>query len=124
MRKLIHTLKIAPVLLLLSFTLLNDDIITALKMGNANELAKSFASQVNITLFDEHETLSKSAAEGKLKVFFNEHSPTSFVIIHEGNSPSGMKYVIGTLETENGNFRISYYTKNEIIQELSIDTDD
>ena len=58
--------------LLSSFTVLSgiDDVIAAMKAGNAAEIAKSFDNTVEINMPDKSNSYSKSQAELVLKDFF------------------------------------------------------
>ncbi|MFT6323771.1 MAG: hypothetical protein ACJAWO_001327, partial [Halieaceae bacterium] len=66
-------------------------------------------------------------AEKLIYNFFHAHQPSDFEILHEGKSKTGLEYTIGTLKTNNGNFRVSIYvnktTQSEYIQQLFIDAE-
>lgn len=98
--------------LLTSFTLASgiDDIVTALKSGNANLVAKHFDNTVEITLPEKSSSYSKSQAEMILKDFFSNNPVKGFNIIHKGEN-AGSQYCIGTLLTKSGNFRTTIFMK-------------
>ena len=110
-------------LLLSSFTLYGniDDIIIALKEGNASQIAKYFDNTVEITLPDKSNSYSKSQGEIILKDFFNSSPVKSFDILHKGEN-SGSQYCIGTLATKSGSYRTTVFMKQkgdkQIVQEI------
>jgi len=99
-----------------------DNVANAIRNGNASALAASFESNVEITIKDAGNSYSKSQAEMVLKNFFTTHHPKSFSIAHQGTSPEGSKYFIGSLSTSTGNFRTYVYAKTSgggmVIQEI------
>ncbi len=101
-------------LLLSSFTVAGniDEIITALKGGNAAQIAKYFDNTVEITLPDKSNSYSKSQGEMILKDFFSNSPVKSFEILHKGEN-SGSQYCIGTLVTANGTYRTTVFMKQK-----------
>jgi hypothetical protein len=99
-----------------------DNIAANIRNGDAAGLAKYFVSNVEISIKDAQNSYSKSQAEAVLKNFFSVHAPKSFTIIHQGQSPEGAKYFIGTLSTSAGTYRTYVYAKqvnaNFVIQEI------
>jgi hypothetical protein len=99
-----------------------DNIAADIRKGDAPALAKYFNGNVEINIKDAQNSYSKSQAEAVLKNFFSIHSPKSFTIIHQGQSPEGAKYFIGTLSTSAGTYRTYVYAKqvnnNFAIQEV------
>ncbi len=88
-----------------------ESIAGSIRTGNSSALAASFQSNVEITIKDSGNSYSKSQAEMVLKNFFSTHQPKSFTIAHQGTSPEGAKYFIGTLSTSSGSFRTYVYAK-------------
>lgn len=88
-----------------------DGIVNAIKTGNASALAANFNSNVEITISGNGNSYSKAQAEQVVKNFFAQHQPKSFSVAHEGTSPEGSKYFIGTLTTSAGTFRVYVYAK-------------
>ena len=99
-----------------------DNVAAAFKNGDASAIAKNFEGNVEITIKTGSTSYSKSQAEMVLKSFFAAHKPKTFSIAHEGTSPQGSKYFIGSLTTSAGNYRTYVYAKtvkNElVIQEI------
>lgn len=128
MKKFKHIItSFALLLFLSSFIGINEDISAALKAGSAFKVAAFFQSKVDITILEESELLTKLEAEKMLYDFFYDHKPSEFKILHQGESKSGLQYTIGRLETNKGNFRISYYinssNQKEYIQQIIIDAE-
>ena len=102
-----------------------DEIISALKTGNATEIAKSFDNTVEITLPDKSNSYSKSQAEVILRDFFNNNPVKSFTILHKGEN-GGSQYCIGTLITKNGSYRTTVFMKQkdnkQTLQEIRFET--
>lgn len=89
-----------------------DEIISALKTGNANGIAKYFDTTVEITLPDKSNSFSKSQAEVVLRDFFNNNPVKGFDILHKGEN-AGSQYCIGTLVTKNASYRTTVFMKQK-----------
>jgi hypothetical protein len=98
-----------------------DEVESAIKNGNASQLSKYFDNTIEITLTDKSNTYSKSQAELVLKDFFSNNVVKGFEIVHKGNN-AGAQFIIGTLETKNGEYRTTIYMKQkgdkQLLQEL------
>jgi hypothetical protein len=101
-----------------------DAIILAFKTGNSKELGKYLNANVELAILENEDVYSKTQAELLLKDFFLKHSPSNFVIIHEGGK-EGSRYAIGTLSTNKGDFRVYFLLKaqegNSVIHQLRIE---
>ena len=99
-----------------------DNIAADIRKGDAPSLAKYFGGNVEISIKDAQNSYSKSQAEAVLKNFFSVHAPKSFTIVHQGQSPEGAKYFIGTLSSSAGTYRTYVYAKQVntafVIQEI------
>ncbi|MFN8247731.1 MAG: DUF4783 domain-containing protein [Ferruginibacter sp.] len=110
-----------------SFSLFSniDEIVAALKDGNATEIAKYFDNTVEITLPDKSNSYSKSQAEVILRDFFNNNPVKSFTVIHKGEN-SGSQFCIGNLVTKNATYRTTVFMKlkanRQILQEIRFET--
>jgi hypothetical protein len=89
-----------------------EEIIIALKTGNANGIAKYFDNTVEITLPDKSNSFSKSQAEVVLRDFFNNNPVKKFDILHKGEN-AGSQYCIGTLVTKNASYRTTIFMKQK-----------
>ena len=98
-----------------------DEVIAAMKTGNASQVAKYFDNNVEISMPDKSNSYSKSQAELVLKDFFSSNPVKSFEIIHKGEN-AGSQYCIGTLQTKNGTYRTTIFMKKkedkQVLQEL------
>ena len=100
-----------------------DDVISAMKSGNASGVSKYFDSYVDISMPDKKSNYSKSQGEIILKDFFSNNGVRSFEVKHKGNNDSG-DYCIGTLQTKNGSYRATVYMRmkgsKQVIQDIRI----
>ena len=98
-----------------------DDVIAAMKSGNAAQVAKHFDNSVEISMPDKSNSYSKSQAELVLKDFFASNPVKNFVILHKGQN-NGSQYCIGTLQTKSGSYRTTIFMKQkgdtQVLQEL------
>ena len=112
--------------LLSSFTFFSsiDEVITAMKAGNAADIAKFFDNTVEINMPDKKNSYSRSQAELVLKDFFSSNGVKSFTVIHKGEN-SGSQYCIGTLVTRNGTYRTTIFMKQkgdkQVLQEITFE---
>jgi hypothetical protein len=111
-------------LLLTSFTVTYsiDEVLAALRAGNASQLAKYFDSRVDISLPNKSDNFSRNQAEMILKDFFASNEVKNFVVKHKGEN-NGSQFCIGSLQTRNGNFRTKLYMKQkagqQVVQEIA-----
>jgi hypothetical protein len=105
-----------------------NEVNDALKKGNAKSLSAYFHSSIDLTILQKQGTYSKAQAEQIIQAFFDEHKPANYKSNHSGSSGDGSKYMIGTLETGKGNFRVYIYYKTiggkELIQTLRFESND
>jgi hypothetical protein len=105
-----------------------DVITNALKNGDAPALSAYFHATIDLTVIQKQATYSKSQAEQVVKNFFTENKPSAFTVNHNGTSGEGSKYIIGTLTTSSGDYRVYIYFKNlngsELIQTLRFELDE
>jgi hypothetical protein len=117
---------LSSLVVLSSFTMLAgiDDVISAIKSGNANNVSKYFDNTVEISLQGKSGSYSKSQGEIVLKDFFASNGIKKFTIIHAGNV-GGAEFCIGKLETNKGNFRTTVNLKmkgdKQILQEIKFE---
>jgi hypothetical protein len=118
-----HLLKYTLVIFLfvLSSFVSIDEVVSAIKGGNASQLSKYFDNMIEINLPDKSNTYSKKQGELVLKDFFNSNGVKSFDVVHRGEN-AGAQFIIGTLSTKNGDYRTTLYMKQkgdkELLQEL------
>ncbi|MDB5198123.1 MAG: hypothetical protein JWO92_86 [Chitinophagaceae bacterium] len=120
MKKFLKYSLIAFVFCLSSFVSV-DEVISAIKSGSASQLSKFFDNTIEITLTDKSNTYSKSQAELVLKDFFDNNIVKGFELVHKGDNPNA-QFLIGTLNTKNGEYRTTIYMKQkgdkQLLQEL------
>src|SRR5258705_11177209 len=75
-----------------------DDVISAMKTGNASGVTKYFDSYVDITMPDKSSNYSKSQGELIIKDFFRNNVVKSFYVKQKANNDNGT-YCIGNLQT-------------------------
>jgi len=106
---------------------ITKNVASAIRKGSASELAVYFNSSIDLTVPGKEGSFSKAQAEQIVKDFFSKNTPKSFEIKHQGKSADGSNYAIGTLVTNNGNFRTYFLIKNisnkNYIQQLQFDND-
>ena len=124
MKAIFTSLLVASAIVLSSFGQNNssiDEVIGALRSGNANELSRYFDDNVEVTLPVKSDSYSKAQAQLILKDFFANNDVRGFELKHKGESPGG-HYCIGTLQTKSGNFRAHVFMKSkgdkELVKEL------
>lgn len=123
MKSFFTSLLITVVFSLSSFTTQNtiDNVIGALRSGNASELAKYFDDNVELTLPDKSDSYSKAQAQQIVRDFFSNNNVKGFDLKHKGDSPGG-HFCIGTLQTAAGNFRTNVFLKTrngrEVVKEI------
>ncbi len=87
-----------------------DDIINALRSGNASGISRYIDENVEISLPDKSDNYSKAQAGIILKDFFNNNSIKSFELKHKGDQ-GGRQFCIGTLHTKTGSYRTTVFMK-------------
>jgi len=101
-----------------------DDVVAAMRTGNATQLAKYFDNRVDLSLPGKSDNYSKSQAEMILKDFFANNTVKNFTVKHKGEQ-NGSQFCIGLLQTKNGNFRTKFFMKQkgdqQVVQELGFE---
>ena len=108
-------------------TIIPGGISIAIKAGNAAELAKYMNSTVELLLLDNEDFYKKNVAESILSEFFGAHKIKDFIIRHQG-ARNEAQYAIGTLSTEDGDYRVYFLLKNidgkQLIHQIRIEIED
>ncbi len=104
-----------------------EQVLDALRAGNASQLAKYFDSRVDISLPNKRDNFSKNQAEMILKDFFASNEVRSFQVKHKGEN-NGSQFCIGLLQTKKGNFRTKLYMKQkgseQVVQEIAFQAEE
>lgn len=87
-----------------------EEILTSLKNGDSKKLSEYFNQNVELVVLENDNVYSKAQAQQIVNRFFDQNTPESFTIIHQGGK-EGAKYVIGNLKTNTGSFRIYFLLK-------------
>lgn len=100
-----------------------DDIASAIRSGDAKQVAAYFSSSIDLAVLSQEDVYSKAQGEFMVKDFFSKNPPKSFTIVHKGSSKDGILFMVGTYVSSNGkSFRTSIVLKNSqgkySIQEL------
>lgn len=100
-----------------------EEVISAMKSGNASGVTKYFDNYVDITVLDKSSNYSRSQGELIIKDFFTNNVVRNFDVKHKGNNDSG-DYFIGNLQTKNGSYRTTVYMRmkggKQVIQDIRI----
>jgi len=88
-----------------------DAISVAIKSGDPQKIAFYFMPSVDLTVESAEDVYSKDQAEMIIRRFFEDHVPKDFVLKHEGKSKLEDHYYIGTLATEKGDYRLTFFLK-------------
>lgn len=98
-----------------------EEVVTAMRSGNANQLSKYFDDRIDIQLPTKSDNYSRTQAEMILKDFFSSNEVTNFQVKHKGEN-NGAQFCIGLLQTKNGNYRTKLYMKQkgerQVLQEI------
>ncbi len=87
-----------------------NEILLSLQSGNAKVLSRYFNQNVELVVLDNENVYSKAQAQQIVGNFFSSYPPESFEVVHDGGK-EGNKYVIGTLNTKKGSFRVYFLLK-------------
>jgi uncharacterized protein DUF4783 len=123
MKSLLSSILVVATVMMSSFAQPNtiDDVIGAIRSGDADELSKYFDDNVELTLPVKSDSYSKAQAQVILKDFFGNNGVKGFELKHKGDSPGG-HYCIGTLQTRSGSFRAHVFMKakgsKEVVKEI------
>jgi hypothetical protein len=98
-----------------------DEVISALRAGNATELSKYIDDNVEIALPDKSNMYSRAQAVMVLQDFFSNSGVRSFEVKHKGDN-GGSQFCIGTLQTKAGSYRTTVFmaTRNgkQLVKEI------
>lgn len=99
-------------------------VITAFKRGSSQELSKYMGAKINLVLQGSSANVDKQKATVLLQEFFTENKVSGFNVNHQGKRDES-SFIIGTLVTVNGNFRVNCFLKKVkdqyLIHQIRID---
>jgi Domain of unknown function (DUF4783) len=129
MKQIIRLFLFIPLLVLLaSFQKAGglEDVLAAIRSGNAESLSKNFDNMMDLTLPGKSNSYSKSQAEVIMRDFFSTNTVKGFEVKHRGDNNNSSIYCIGDLITRNGAYRMTLYLKQkgdrQLLQEIKIET--
>lgn len=100
-------------------------IVTALKTGDAPKLASYFNDNVQLVIENKNDIYSKQQAQRIVADFFRKNTVSNFEVLHQSTKEAA-SFIIGTLYTSGGKFRVSVLTRkngsNTVIQQLRIES--
>lgn len=85
-----------------------DDVINALRNGNATELSKYVDNNIELSLPSKTDNYSRQQALVILQDFFSNNGVRNFDVKHKGDN-GGNQFCIGTLQTKAGNYRTTFF---------------
>lgn len=97
-----------------------SEIISALNSGNAGQLSGYLNSNVELFIENKNDVFSKQQSTEIIADFFRKNRVTGFQLLHKGNKDAA-SFVIGTLKTASGSFRLYVLTRKNEIQQLRIE---
>ncbi|HXB94227.1 MAG TPA: DUF4783 domain-containing protein [Puia sp.] len=99
-----------------------DDITYAIRLGNVGELSRYLDSRVDISLPDKSDSYSKIQAEMIIRDFFSTNGVQNFTVKHRGTNGGGSEFLVGVLQTKNGDYRTTLFVKQkgdkQLLQEI------
>jgi hypothetical protein len=114
MQKILTVTAAALLFALSAFTPMKglDDVINALRTGNATEMSKYIDDNVEISLPDKTGSYSRAQSIVILQDFFNNNGVKGFEVKHKGDNGAN-QFVIGTLNTKAGSYRTTVFMKSK-----------
>lgn len=100
------------------------EVVEAFRKGNSQELDRFLGDKVDLIIQDKSAHADKLTAEATLSDFFSGNKVSGFHVNHQGRrDESG--FIIGTLTTSNGNFRVNCFFRRVqdkyVIHQIRID---
>ncbi len=99
-------------------------IAQAFRKGSSQELKAYLCDNVELVFQGKPQKANKQSAETQLEAFFNSNKVSGFTVNHEGKRDDS-SFIVGTLTTANGNYRVNCFLKrvqnNFLIHQIRID---
>lgn len=83
-------------------------VVVAFKKGNSQELDRYLGDKVDLIIQNRSINADKQTAQNRMTSFFADNKVNGFNVNHEGKRDES-SFVIGTLLTANGNFRVNCF---------------
>ena len=97
-----------------------SEIISALNNGDASLLSNYLNSSVELFIENKNDVFRRPQASEIIADFFRKNRVSGFQLLHKGNKDAAT-FVIGTLKTASGSFRVYVLTRKNEIQQLRIE---
>lgn len=102
-----------------------DNVVGALRGGNATELAKYMDDNVEVSLPAKSDSYSRSQAAVIIQDFFTNNGVKGFDVKFKGEN-GGSQFCIGTLQTRTGSYRTTFFLANrngkQLVREIRFQT--
>lgn len=89
-----------------------EDVIGALRAGNAQEISKYVDDNIEISMPGKTDSYSRSQAVMVLKDFFENNTVKGFEVQFKGEN-GGNQFCIGKLLTKSGSYRTTVFMKTK-----------
>lgn len=83
-------------------------VVVAFKKGNSQELDRYLGDKVDLIIQNRSLSADKQTAQNMMSSFFADNKVSGFTVNHDGQR-DGSSFVVGTLATMNGNFRVNCF---------------
>lgn len=99
-------------------------VVLAFKKGSSQDLNKYLNDKVEVIIQNTPKSIDKELAESVLSVFFADSKVSNFTVNHQGKRDDS-SFIIGTLATTNGNYRVNCFFRRlqnkYLIHQIRID---
>jgi hypothetical protein len=86
------------------------NIVRSFETGNAEKLSQFFIDNVELVILKTDNFYTKQQAKGIVATFFRKNPVINFDVIHKGTKENAT-FIIGTLVSSKGNFRITVFAR-------------
>ncbi len=99
-------------------------VVLAFKKGSSQDLNKYLNDKVEVIIQNTPKSIDKELAESVLSAFFADSKVSNFTVNHQGKRDDS-SFIIGTLATTNGNYRVNCFFRRlqnkYLIHQIRID---
>ncbi|WP_321330857.1 DUF4783 domain-containing protein [uncultured Bacteroides sp.] len=99
-------------------------VAMAFKQGNSQELNKYLGNKIDLNILGQSSVVDKQTAQARFAAFFTENKVSGFTVNHQGKRDES-SFMIGTLATDKGAFRVNCFLKRienkYLIHQIRID---
>ena len=90
-----------------------SDLGEAFKGSLSDDIVKNSEASVVLNLDGKSGSVSRTALKARLDAFFSANEPDNFDYIHQGSSPGGICYAIGSYQSGDNSFRVVLVLKEK-----------